>query len=54
MQNSIAGRIKGAVSDATYANGLPTEQHEWSLKEVCHRNGDVNLIGMFRRTIREF
>jgi hypothetical protein len=54
MQNSIAGRIKGAVSDATYANGLPTGQHEWSLKEVCHRNADVNLIGMFRRTIREF
>ncbi|XP_048766044.2 uncharacterized protein LOC125673494 [Ostrea edulis] len=42
MENTFFGRIKGAATDYTYANGLPTEQHEWSLKEVCHRrNGNV-------------
>ncbi|XP_056016300.1 uncharacterized protein LOC130053314 [Ostrea edulis] len=46
MPNTIWGMIKGAVTDKMYPEGLPTEQHEWSLKEVCHRRneGEINKV----------
>lgn len=46
MPNTIWGKIKGAVTDKMYPEGLPTEQHEWSLKEVCHRRneGEINKV----------
>jgi hypothetical protein len=42
MENSSLGKITGAVTNEMYHDGQPTEQHEWSLQEVCHRrNGNV-------------
>ncbi|XP_056016302.1 uncharacterized protein LOC130053316 [Ostrea edulis] len=44
MEGSIWGKIKGAVTDDTYPDGIPTDHHEWSLKEVRRNEDEINKV----------